>query len=135
MQRKQIFHPYWKWECYQNGMWRKETKDYEEKELPKIIEFTGCNKNYGSAMMEVIKKWRYTIEHNLTDNSINKRAFIGHSACCFKFGWPEYLVRAAWNTLNDRQQYLANKQADKAIESFLKTHYCYAENQITIFSL
>ena len=30
MKVKQIYHPYWKWEDYLNGMWRKETKEYEE---------------------------------------------------------------------------------------------------------
>jgi ABC-type dipeptide/oligopeptide/nickel transport system permease component len=52
----QIFHPYWKWECFKNGMWRKESKEYEEIELPKIIAFTGCHNSYGSAMIDVINE-------------------------------------------------------------------------------
>jgi hypothetical protein len=113
-------------------MWRNETREYEMRELPKVIEFTGCHISYGSAMMEVVENWKYCIHHHLTDNSINKRAYIGHAACNYKFGWPEYLVRMAWNQLTDKQRYLANKQADNAIEYFLKNNNYATQTQIRI---
>lgn len=116
---KQIYRPYWDWEDYQNGMWRKETKEYEEKELPLIIEFTGDHNKYGEAMIEVINNWKFSCEHNLSNKSINRRAWVGHAACCIKFGWPEYLVRSAWKELSNTQRFLANKQADKAIKIWL----------------
>ena len=124
---KQIFHPYWKWECYKNGMWRKESKEYEEKWLPKIIEFTGCHISYGSAMVKVVKNWKYCIEHHLTDNSINQKAYIGHAACNIKHGWPEYLVRMAWGYLNEQQQSLANKAAENAINLWKHNQKAHAK--------
>ena len=36
---ERIYHPYWLWECYNNGMWRKETKQYELSKLDEIIDF------------------------------------------------------------------------------------------------
>lgn len=119
---KQIFHPYHLWEDWQNGMWRNETAEYEDLHLPSIISFTGDHLEYGAAMIEVVEQWFYSVQHNLTDNSINKRAWIGHAACNLKFGWPEYLVRMAWNQLSEQQQVLANKMADKAIEYFYTKH-------------
>jgi len=127
---KQIYHHYLKWECYKNGMWRMETKEYNEKKLPEIIKFTGCHKSYGKSMIEAVDNWKYSIEHHLTDNSINKRAYIGHAACNFSFGWPEYLVRTAWNQLNQTQQFKANKMADNAIEHFIKKHNKNAQTEI-----
>jgi hypothetical protein len=112
---KRIYHHYKKWEDFKAGMWRKESKEYEERELPKIIEFTGDHEQYGQAMIEMVKRWKFGCEHNLTNQSLNKRAWVGHAACCFKFGWPEYLVRQAWNLLTNEQRYLANKKADLAI--------------------
>lgn len=117
---KQIYHPYHLWECYLNGMWRKETKEYELSKINEIIEFTGNHILYGNAMFEVIEKWIYTMEHNLTNSSINKKAFIGHCACCFKHGYPEYLVRQAWWQLNDNQRNLADKQAIKAFKTWIQ---------------
>lgn len=88
--------------------------------MPSIINFTGNYLEYGIAMMEVIEKWPKTMEHNLTNPSINYRAFIGHCACCMKFGWPEYLVRKAWKELTKKQQDLANEQAEKAYKEWFK---------------
>ena len=113
---KQIYHPYHLWEDWINGMWRKETKEYEETELQNIIQFTGNHHLYGAAMFEVIESWIYTMEHNLTNTSINKKAFIGHCACCFKHGYPEYLVRQGWWKLTENQRNLADKQAIKAFK-------------------
>lgn len=115
---KQIYHPYWNWECFKNGMWNKRPKEYEEIELPKIIEFTGDHIKYGSAMMEAVKNWPVSCENFLSNASMNRRAYIGHAGCCILNGWPEYLVRQAWGKLTDMQRFLANKEADKAIRSW-----------------
>lgn len=115
---KQIYHPYWLWECFKNGMWRREKKEYEETELIKIIEFTGNHNRYGESMIEAVRYWKYSCENFLSNKSINRRAYIGHAGCCIRFGWPEYLVREAWGMLTDNQRYLANKEADKAIKKW-----------------
>lgn len=115
---KQIFHNYTKWEDFINGMWRKETKQYEEKFLPIAIEFTGNDELYGSAMLEVIDNWKITCEHNLSDKSINRKAFIGHCAVCYKLGIPEYITRMAWHHLTEDQQNKANKRAEYAIKQW-----------------
>lgn len=112
---KQIFHPYTEWEDFKNGMWRKVSKIEEERMLPIAIEFTGDHEKYGAAMMEVIKSWVKSCQHNLTDENINQQAWIGHAACCFKLGLPEYIVRAAWGYLTKEQQDKANQMADRAI--------------------
>lgn len=118
MKIKQIYHPYHLWEDYQNGMWNKAEKEIEKELLDVAIEFTGDHKRYGAAMIKVIENWKYTCEHNLTDNSINHKAFIGHCAVCLELGIPEYITRNAWGYLTERQQFLANKEALKAIKQW-----------------
>lgn len=112
---KQVFIPYWKWEDYKCGMWRKETKTYEQDNLASIIAFTGNHIEYGKAMITVIDNWKFSCLHNLTNKSINRKAWIGHAACCIKHRYPEYLVREAWKYLTDNQRSLANQQAELAI--------------------
>ena len=129
---QQIYHPYWFWEDYINGMWRKLTKEEEIKMLPEVIEFTGNHKLYGSAMFEVIKEWKYSCEHNLTDLNVNRRAWLGHAACCYKHGYPEYLVREAWNRLTVKQQNLANKMAEEAIIEWELKYLNNAKAQLRI---
>lgn len=115
---KQIYHPYYKWECFKNGMWRRETKVYESENIDSIINFTGNHVLYGNAMIEMVKTWKYSPENFLTNKSINRRAYTGHAACCYLHKWPEYLVRIAWAKLTDEQRFLANNQADIAIRQF-----------------
>lgn len=119
---KQYYAHYEKWEDYQNGMWRHATKEDKEILLPKVIEFTGNHIDYGSAMEQVINKWRVSCSQNLTDNSINQKAWLGHAACNFKFGWNEEIVRIAWGHLTDDQRLLANAQADKYINIWKFRH-------------
>jgi hypothetical protein len=115
---KQIFHPYHIWEDWINGMWRKESREYEEQNLQSIINFTGNHLEYGIAMLRVIGEWKFSSEHNLSNLSVNRQAWIGHAACCIEHGYPEYLVRVAWKELTDKQRFLANNQADIAIKKW-----------------
>lgn len=115
---ERIYHPYELWEDWLNGMWRKESKSYDEENINAVIEFTGDHVLYGEAMFKVIDRWKYSCEHNLSNNSINKKAWIGQAACCIEKGWPEYLVRRAWWQLTEKQRNLADKQALKAIKEW-----------------
>jgi hypothetical protein len=118
-----IFHPYWKWEETKFNMWG-DVKD-REKYFKKAIEFTGNHKLYGKFMMKVVKEWKYSCEHNLSNISSNRQAYIGHAACALAFKCPEDIVRLAWHELTDNQRELANKQADKAIKFWEEN---YAKN-------
>lgn len=130
---KQIYHPYYKWECYKNGMWRSETREYQELHINEIIEFTGDYILYGQAMFEVINKWKYSCENFLTNKNINRRAYIGHAACCFAKKYPEYLVREAWGRLTNLQRNLANNKADAAIYHWENFVHKKNDNQLSIW--
>ena len=115
---KQVYVPYWKWECYKSGMWLKVDKITESKMLDEAIEFTGNHILYGSAMSEVLKLWVNTMKHHLTNKSINRRAFLGHCAVFYKKQIPEYIVRMAWKHLDSNQRLLADLQAEKHIKQW-----------------
>lgn len=104
--------PYWEWEDWLNGMWA--PGDYSR--LNEAIEFTGDWLKYGQAMSEVIIAWPKTMVNSLTNVSINRRAFLGHCAVCFKLGIQESVVRTAWKELTDQQRYDADLIADKNIK-------------------
>jgi hypothetical protein len=120
---KQIYHPYTAWEDYKAGMWRKVPASEEAKYLDEAIRFTGDALEYGSYMLRVAKEWPISCEHNLTDTSQNRRAWIGHAACCLAINSPEYLTRQAWGYLTQKQQDDANAQADAAIR-YWENHNC-----------
>lgn len=112
---KQIYIPYWDWEDFKNGMWRKVNPVEEQQFLERAIIFTSNHILYGNAMLRVINEWPKTCLHNLSDLSINRRAFIGHAACSLEINCPEYITRMAWHYLTTSQQDKANAKADFAI--------------------
>jgi len=83
--------------------------------LQRAIEFTGNAELYGEHMMRVANEWPLSCEHNLTDLSQNRKAWIGHAACALAMQCPEDIVRLAWSQLSERQQIEANAKADEAI--------------------
>lgn len=99
-------------------MWRKATRIEEEEILPKAIDFTGNAALYGSFMVRVTRQWPFSCEHNLTDVAMNRRAWLGHAACCMAIGCPEYITRRAWWMLTQAQRDAADAEADKAIRSW-----------------
>jgi hypothetical protein len=105
------------WEESYTNMWKKCPGDREEM-LQAAIAFTGDAERYGAAMMMVVDEWKYSCEHNLTDLSQNRRAWIGHAACALEMGFCEDIVRKAWGFLTDEQRDAANQKASIAIEKW-----------------
>lgn len=119
---KKIWHPYWTWEEWKAGMWRKLSASEERNMLPLAVEFTGNPDLYGSFMVRVTNEWPVSCEHNLTDRSLNKQAWIGHAACALAHSLPEYLVRSAWGRLTDDQRNKANLKASEAVYLWTKQY-------------
>lgn len=119
---KQVYRPYWEWEDFQNGMWRKLRPEDEPLHLRLAIEFTGDWARYGEAMGEVIQSWPITMLNSLSNISINRRAFLGHCAVQFKIGIPEYITRMAWKELTNMQRFKADEAAERHIRKWAVEH-------------
>lgn len=115
---KRIYHPYTLWEDYHAGMWRKLAASEELDLLRKAIGFTGDAKLYGSFMRMVTEEWPRSCEHNLSDTSMNRRAWLGHAACCMAIGAPEYITRRAWWMLAQEQRDAADAEAEHWIKQW-----------------
>lgn len=110
---ERVWHNFNKWE--ELPMWREVTASERESFLSAAIKFTGNHVAYGLAMRRVIFEWPISCEHNLTDTAQNRKAWLGHAACCLAINSPEYVTRHAWGFLSMQQQDAANQQAHNAI--------------------
>lgn len=109
-----IYHHYSKWE--EIPMWQRLHKSKEEMMLQQSITFTGDAELYGSFMLQVLHYWPISCEHNLSDVTMNRKAWIGHAAAWIGISSPEYITRMAWAYLTKQQQIDANAKADEAIK-------------------
>jgi len=94
------------------------TSSDRREHLEWAIKFTGDHEKYGSWMLRVIEDWKYSCEHNLSNDTQNRKAWIGHAACAYANRCPEDIVRKAWGHLTEMQQLLANNAAQAAIKKW-----------------
>lgn len=115
---KRVYHPYWDWEEWKAGMWNPPSRESRPDLLSLAVRFTGDHDAYGEAMMQVIKAWPKSSEHNLTATNMNRLAWVGHAAACFAHGIPEDVTREAWGILSEEQRIAADKKAEIAVQAW-----------------
>lgn len=111
------YHSFEKWEAHKNGMYALSTSD-EWGKLVSSRELLATPSDLRVAMYRVLKEWKYSVEENMTDRSMNRQAFLGQCACCIEFGTPDYLTKMAWRLLEDNHRIEANRVADEIIQIF-----------------
>lgn len=112
-----IYHPYQKWECYQNGMYD-QSKDNDLSLIEKSKNLLSDKQATLEAMTFVIENWKNSCEHYLTDLSSNRRSWLGQAACCFEHGASDQATCKAWWQLTDQQRFIANAVADTVINEW-----------------
>ena len=120
MKRNRIWLPIDTWEEIGCNMWG-EVAD-RRLFLQRATLFTGNHRLYGRYMLRVTNEWPNSCMNALTDYNLNRRAWIGHAACALAIRCPEDITRQAWGLLTDEQRLLANRQADRAIQSWEMRH-------------
>lgn len=115
---KRIYHPYWLWEDYKAGFYDNVSGDQKQKLLLKVVEMFNSKTLTKENMLKVINLWVYSCEHNLTNESLNKIAYIGQGACCLYAGVPSTITMEAWSLLTDDVKERSNKIALEVINQW-----------------
>ena len=116
MKLKRIWLPIDCWEEINFNMWGEVVN--RRIFLQRAVIFTGNHRLYGRYMHRVTVEWPNSCINALTDYNLNRKAWIGHAACALALRCPEDITRQAWGLLTDEQRILANRQADRAIQSW-----------------
>jgi len=76
---------------------------------------------FDNAMEKVFREWKVSTCVNLSNNSINRRAWLGQSSCLIIHECNERETKKAWFMLSEDEQNHANKLAESKITKFEKT--------------
>ncbi len=118
---KQKFHHFSKWEDYNNGLFNSSCERYDDK-VKMSIDLLSDQEQFLEVANEMISKWTYSAEQNLTDNAINKKAWVGQASCCFNHEAPDYATKDAWWQIPEHIRIEANKTAGIAIAKWRAEH-------------
>ncbi len=108
-----VYHTWDKWECYPAGF-------YENKPVNKELTKDECQKMYAdflrdipafnAAMDRVLSEWPNSTEHYLSNEKMNRIAWLGQSSMCIAHGIPSIFC-GGFNELSPVEQLAANEAA------------------------
>lgn len=118
-----IWHPWTKWECFKAGFFTPMKGKAAVTEAQANYRRLLTDIHYFERVLaRVITEWKYSCEHNLTNESMNRIAWLGQASCALEFGCCAEQTRSAFQTLTEAQQNAANAAADKYLQFWLSRH-------------
>jgi ParB-like chromosome segregation protein Spo0J len=118
---ERILHTYDKWECFKAGFYREQPPvgmTIEQAEEA-YRDFLSNLKLFEKALKKVIVDWKHSCEHYLTNDSMNRIAWLGQASVSLELGIPSRF-RGGYNLLTDEQKKKADKLAFKYLNKWLK---------------
>lgn len=128
---ERIYHTWDEWECYPAGF-------YENKPVDKTMTEDDCISAYReimtdydkfhAALWRVINEWKNSCEHYLTNERMNRIAWLGQAAMCIERGIPSK-YRSGYMKLSDEEKLQADLTALEALNEWLKRR---GEQELTL---
>lgn len=130
---ERIYHRWENWECYPAGFF--------EVHPPKGMTGEQCEAIYKELLTDipefkrvlyrVVEEWPNSTEHNLTNERMNRIAWMGQAALCYKYGIPSK-YRGGYHLLTKEQQREADKAALEVINywRFLRGYASYTLKEV-----
>ena len=119
---ERIYHPYDKWEDFKLGFYDSCSGENKKSKIESVQMLFNSEKLTREYMNKVINEWKNSCEHNLSNPSMNKIAYIEQGACCIYDSVPCTVTMEAWNTLSKEVQKRSNLIAEEVLNIFLKRY-------------
>lgn len=139
---ERIYHSYDKWEDFKHGFYDSVSGKNKELLIESVAELFSSPELTEEYMQRVLNEWVFSCEHNLTNTSLNRIAYLGQSACCLYAKVPSSVTIGAYSKLpkeiRDRSDKIARilikrweqKRKSKSISMFGKSGAIQMEFQM-----
>lgn len=106
-----ILHTWEKWECYPAGFYENKVDGLTKEECEEAYrEFLSDVPRFKNALERVITEWPRSCEHYLTNENMNRIAWLGQASLCIAHRIPS-IFRGGFMLLTDEQKRLADEAA------------------------
>lgn len=117
--KNRVFHTFDKWEAVQAGFFLPGLKGRDKEECEQEYgAFLASSDEFEKGIKLVFELWPNSTEHNLTNSSMNRIAWIGQAAACAYKGLPS-TYRGGFSALSKELQDNANELALKYLNIWL----------------
>lgn len=120
---KRIYHTWDKWECYRAGFYETKAKggltDAQSEQA--YAAFLRDLTQFRAGLEIVLATWVKSCEHYLTNENMNRIAWLGQAAACVMLGLPRR-YRAGYNHLTDEEKRAADALALEYLNRWLSSH-------------
>lgn len=127
---KRIFHPWHLWEDYHYNFYGGSSGLKKEDTITLYRDFLADLDKFEAALKRIIEEWPHSCEHNLTNDSLNKIAYMGQAACALTFKVPSHMSSSGYNLLTQEQQQAADAMAQKYIDIWTERHLKKLEQKV-----
>jgi hypothetical protein len=126
---ERIYHTWEKWECYPAGFYEDRPLNGESVEWgeEKYREFLSDLDAFEAALIGLTTEWKYSCEHYLSNENMNRIAWLGQASMTYAHGVPSN-CRGGFNRLSKEQQEAANALALKYLNLWMQR---YGEPELT----
>lgn len=108
-------HPWWRWECYENGFYSAPEGDWARNAYK---EFHSSENLFNDVMREASINWVFSFENFLSNTEINRVAWLGQVSACYHLGISSF-NRGAYNELSKDIKHRQNKLAQGFLEEWM----------------
>lgn len=119
---KRIYHTWEKWECYPAGFYETTPPSGISKEQARneYAVFLRDIPRFEKALERVISEWTKSCEHYLTNETMNRIAWLGQASLCIETRIPA-CFRGGFNILTKDEKQVANMAALKWLNIWLES--------------
>lgn len=127
---KRVFHTWEKWECYRAGFYEERPPNGMTQDQGEEVyrEFLADPAQFAAALEAVTTTWKYSCEHYLTNERMNRIAWLGQASVAQARGIPS-CCRGGYHRLTDDQKRAADALALEYLNKWLVTR---GETPVTV---
>ena len=116
---KRVYHTYDKWECYPAGFYEEQAEGLTEQECKEAYAgFLKDEHRFREALASVLISWPNSSEHYLTNEKMNRIAWLGQASACIALGVPSK-YRSGYFLLSKEEQQAADLIALEYLNDWL----------------
>lgn len=117
-----IYHSWDKWEDYRHNFYGGVMEYTKDGSLETYAAMLRDLSKFEAALQVIIRDWPYSCEHNLTNEAMNRIAYLGQAACALLYNVPHNVSMGGYNLLTPPEQVAADKMAEKYLTIWLEQY-------------